>query len=217
MAQRRRTSYGLKLRMPCRRKIALAYLFSTVWACGGDAAAGEAPGASAHRAARVESDGAALPQASDGGDDASSDAGADHESFRAVSAIISRSCAYTRCHSGVPTGAALPLVGVDLGSVLIDVPSCQYPPMMRVVPGHPERSWLYLKLTATVRPRDDAYYDYILFEPDPAWDPDDRGCRDRTEDGTPLFGQRMPLTAPNMLPPEELETFRRWIAEGAPH
>ena len=85
------------------------------------------------------------------------------------------------------------------------------------VSGVSERSWLYLKLSAEVRPRDDPYADYILLEPEPDWDADDRPCRDRTEDGTPLFGQRMPLTAPNMLPPDELAIIRAWIARGAPH
>jgi len=42
------------------------------------------------------------------------------------------------------------------------------------------------------------------------------GCRDQTEDGAPLFGQRMPATAPNTLSDADLATISRWIAEGAP-
>ena len=89
--------------------------------------------------------------------------------------------------------------------------------MNRVEPYDPEHSWLIVKLTADFRPRGDPYENYIYFEPDPAWDPGQAGCRDQTEDGTALFGQRMPLTAPNMLPAEELAAVRDWIAAGAPH
>jgi hypothetical protein len=149
---------------------------------------------------------------------APADAGVEPASYRAVREIFERSCAYNRCHSGVPIGGALPLApGGDHASVLVGVPSCEYPPLERVKPGEPEQSWLMIKLTADVRPKSDPFADYILFEPEPGWDESQRGCRDRTPDGTPLFGQRMPLTAPNMLPDEELAVIREWIREGAPH
>lgn len=88
--------------------------------------------------------------------------------------------------------------------------------MARVQPSDPEHSWLMVKLTADFRPADDPYPYYIRFEPEPGWDSSQRACRDQTEDGTPLFGQRMPLTAPNMLPAPELATVRAWIEAGAP-
>jgi hypothetical protein len=100
---------------------------------------------------------------------------------------------------------------------LVGVPACEYERMNRVEPFHPERSWMMVKLTAAFRDRDDPYAGYIYFEPEPGWDPNRRGCRDQTEDGSLLYGSRMPLTAPNMLPDDELETIRSWIAEGAPH
>lgn len=139
-------------------------------------------------------------------------------SYRKVREIIERGCAYNRCHSGVPIGGALSLApGGDHAAALINVPSCEYPALVRVKPGSAERSWLWIKLTAEARPRDDPFADYILFEPEPGWDESKRGCRDQTPDGTALFGQRMPLTAPNMLPEEDLMVIRDWISKGAPH
>jgi len=139
------------------------------------------------------------------------------ELYASVRDIIDRTCAYERCHSGVPIGAGLPLpTGADHAKALVGVPSCQYPLMLRVKPGDPDNSWIMIKLTAPFRPSADPYANYILFEPPADWDASQRDCRDQTEDGTPLFGQRMPLTAPNMLPEEELETIRSWILAGAP-
>ena len=112
----------------------------------------------------------------------------------------------------------MPLLrGSNHAAALVGVPACEYERMNRVEPFHPERSWMMVKLTAAFRDRDDPYAGYIYFDPEPDWDPNQRGCRDQTEDGTPLFGSRMPLTAPNMLPESELDTIRSWIAEGAPH
>ena len=62
----------------------------------------------------------------------------------------------------------------------------------------------------------DPYANYISFDPPSDWDRNVRNCRDETADGTPLFGQRMPLTAPNMLPEADLTTLRAWILAGAP-
>jgi hypothetical protein len=140
------------------------------------------------------------------------------ESYAAVVEIFERSCAYIRCHAGTPVGGTLSFLrGANHALSLVDVPACEYERMKRVEPFQPERSWLIVKLTAAFRDRDDPYANYIYFDPDPDWDPNQRGCRDQTDDGTPLFGSRMPLTAPNMLPDSELETIRRWIEEGAPH
>jgi hypothetical protein len=161
-----------------------------------------------------------------GGDAADDDAGpqpheaarAESKSYQAVREILTHSCTYERCHSGVPIGGNLDLTpGIDYAGSMVGVPSCEYPKYLRVAPGDPEHSWVMIKLTSQVRPRQDALADYILFEPDTGWDESKRICRDHTPDGTPLFGQRMPLTAPNMLPQGQIETIREWIAEGAPH
>ena len=151
-------------------------------------------------------------------EDAGRDAGTAAGSYPAVREIFARSCAYQRCHSGVPIGGALNLAeGSNYAEALVNVPACEYPELMRVKPGDPDRSWLLIKLTAKVRPKDDPLADYILFDPAPDWDASQRACRDQAPDATPLFGQRMPLTAPNLLPDDELAVIREWIREGAPH
>jgi hypothetical protein len=156
--------------------------------------------------------------AADGGGGAGAGADLQPESYAAVVDILQRSCTYVRCHSGTPVGGALDLTrGSDYAAALIGVPACEYERMHRVEPYDPEHSWLLLKLTASFRPSGDPYANYIYFEPEPDWDPDQRGCPDRTDSGEPLFGSRMPLTAPNMLPESELATIRNWILEGAPH
>lgn len=138
--------------------------------------------------------------------------------YTEVEAILLRSCAFERCHSGALVGGALDLSrGGDYHAALVGIAACEYERMARVEPGDPDRSWLIVKLTAEFRPADDPYPFYIRFTPAPGWDDSRRACRDQTEDGTPLFGQRMPLTAPNMLPEAELDAIRDWIVAGAPH
>jgi hypothetical protein len=137
--------------------------------------------------------------------------------FRAVTAIIERSCAYQRCHAGEVVGGGLNLApGVDYHAALVGRGACGYDGMKLVEPYHPGRSWLMVKLTAEARPLADPYATYIYFDPPAGWDPSKRGCVDQTDDGIPLFGQRMPATAPDLLPDDELAIFRGWIAEGAP-
>lgn len=151
--------------------------------------------------------------AADGG----SDDGAPPASYAAVQQIIQRSCAYVRCHDGPILGGTLALRRHgDYASVLVGVTACEYERMPRVMPYDPEHSWIMVKLTTHFRPADDPYANYIEFEPEPDWDPNQRGCKDQTDDGTPLFGMRMPATAPNMLPDEDLAAIRAWILAGAP-
>lgn len=142
---------------------------------------------------------------------------AESDSFRAVVEIFARSCAYQRCHAPPILGGGLSFAkDVDFHAQLVGVTACEYERMKRVEPGDPERSWLMVKLTAEARKLGEPYPTFIYFDPPPDWDPNERGCRSQTSDGAPLFGQRMPATAPNMLPPEEIETIRRWIEDGAP-
>lgn len=134
-----------------------------------------------------------------------------------VQAIVDRSCAFERCHRGAIIGAGLYLdPDGDLRATLVGRPACEYERMALVEPGHPERSWIMVKLTAPFRPQLDPYANYIEFEPDSDWDQNQRGCPDATDDGRPLFGQRMPNLAPNQLTDDELETLADWIAQGAP-
>ena len=156
--------------------------------------------------------------AGEAGRGARSDAGDDGAAlYPRVRDIIQRSCAYERCHDGALIGGKLALPrGGDFAAALVSVTACEYDRMARVEPFDPDNSWLMVKLTAEFRDPDDPVLpNYIYFEPDADWDPERRGCRDRAADGTPLFGQRMPLTAPNMLPEDEIEAIRGWIAAGA--
>jgi hypothetical protein len=140
------------------------------------------------------------------------------ESYLAVADIVQRSCAYARCHDGPILGGSLRFArGSDFAEPLVDIDACEYEGMKRVKPFDPEHSWIMVKLTADFRAQGDPYADYINFDPGPDWDPTRRGCRDQTDEGIPLFGQRMPATAPNMLPNSDLDLIRAWISEGAPH
>jgi hypothetical protein len=137
--------------------------------------------------------------------------------YTEVESILERSCAFERCHSGAIVGGALDLSrGSDYHAALVGIAACEYERMARVEPGDPDDSWLMVKLTADFRGPEDPYPFYIRFTPASDWDPMRRACRDQTDDGTPLFGQRMPLTAPNMLPERELAAIGAWIDAGAP-
>lgn len=134
-----------------------------------------------------------------------------------VEAILNYGCSYERCHAGRVVGGGLSFApDADFYPQLVGVRACEYDRMARVTPGKPEESWLWIKLTAPFRPLTDPYAHQIYFTPPTDWDASRRGCRDQTDEGVPLFGQRMPATAPNSLPDEELEVIRRWILQGAP-
>jgi hypothetical protein len=72
-----------------------------------------------------------------------------------------------------------------------------------------------IKLTSPVYEEPDRL-GLIEFTPDPAWVPKEGPCANTASDGTPLFGMRMPATAPNVLPDADLASFKRWIEVGAP-
>ncbi|MET0384461.1 MAG: hypothetical protein ABW321_00810 [Polyangiales bacterium] len=158
---------------------------------------------------------ASKPDAAPSGDAAAVEQPA---SYRAVSDIIQKSCAYPRCHDGAYVGGALSLpFGSNFATALVDVDACQYPKLKRVEPYHPERSWLMIKLTTEERPDGDPFAGFIAFEPDADWDPSTTRCPSVTGDAPAIFGTRMPATAPDMLPADEIEVIRSWIAEGAPY
>lgn len=191
------------------RSLARAAIALLLAACSRDADDGAAQRGDAHAVNEMEAD----VRSSDSGDERL----VESASYRAVVEILARSCAYQRCHDAPVFGAGLDLApGSDYHRALVGVTACEYERMARVEPGHPERSWLMVKLTAPARPLHDPYATYIYFDPPTGWDPNQRRCRDQTEDGTPLFGQRMPATAPNMLSKEEIAVVRSWIEDGAP-
>jgi hypothetical protein len=161
--------------------------------------------------------GLVLPSAFDGGEGGEAALpAAPYEAFAPIARLIAARCSFDRCHGAGAYGGGIDFGGrSDPYEQLVGVASCQYPPYQRVQPGAPDRSWLMVKLTAEARPASDPLATYILFTPETGFDPSARGCPDQTDDGTPLFGTRMPGTAPNMLESSELETIRRWIADGA--
>lgn len=147
--------------------------------------------------------------------DGNGDAGGQPASgYAAVSAILggteqagSGSCAFAAtCHGGTGAGKAQLnfKAGADLHEVLVNVPACENDAMMRVTPGDPEHSWLWLKLTAEIM---------------------DDGTGRIVHDGTPSacsgvslgFGTRMPkVPGYAKLADDKLAVIRAWIEDGAP-
>lgn len=110
-----------------------------------------------------------------------------------VMPIFARSCAFTSCH-GSATGNAN---GVSLGSddptelhrAIVDVRASRLPTMSHVKPGSPRESFLMRKL-------------------------DGRPCALAAQCTDGDCGQSMPHGEP-LLPIEQRDTIRRWIAQGA--
>jgi hypothetical protein len=132
-----------------------------------------------------------------------------------VGAIIKRSCAIQVCHGFMVANAEMDLMRDGFRAALVDVPACEYDRMARVKPGHPEQSWIMIKLSGPVHFRQ--YADFIDFKPDADWKPSVAACSGTFDDGAPWFGTRMP-PANTTQPPsaDEIETIREWIAAGAP-
>jgi hypothetical protein len=146
--------------------------------------------------------------------------------YENVAAIFETSCSFrTSCHGGTRGAARLNFElarteGLLYTDLLVGQPACEYDFMPLIDPGHPENSWLYVKVTQA----HDAD-GYIEFEPDPAWDPgitpDDMGVYPRsicplTEDGALTFGEIMPDGSSNGLDARRANVIRDWILAGAP-
>lgn len=114
------------------------------------------------------------------------------------------SCSISSCHGDGIASAGLNLAqGVDLTALLVNVPACEAPSLMLVAPGEPEKSWLYLKLTAPTATKKELMVD-------PAWGEPGQDCEEAKG-----FGKRMPETGTE-LSAEQVEQVRSWIADGAP-
>jgi hypothetical protein len=100
--------------------------------------------------------------------------------------IFTPSCSFSSCHGGPLSVAGLDLTRSDLHAALLahESPRPGAPPL--VVPGDPQRSYLY-QLVAQCEP---------------------------AVDGNPV--PHMPLNAPELLPAEQVARIRDWIAAGAP-
>ena len=143
--------------------------------------------------------------------------------------VVDRSCGTDSrsCHGGARGNADLNFgllldEGRPITEALVNVPACQYDLLDRIEPGDPDRSWLFIKLSAA----HDADGN-IEFTPDESWDPGIERRMDGTfppsecpnvEDGELTFGQIMPENTgnPRPLPNREIELFREWILAGAP-
>jgi len=113
-------------------------------------------------------------------------------------------CSISSCHGDGIASAGLNLrASADLTELLVNKPSCEAPSLMLVEPGAPEKSWVYIKLTAEMKANKDLV-------PDPAWGEPGEGCEEATG-----FGKRMPETG-LALSEEKVEQIRQWILDGAP-
>jgi hypothetical protein len=63
--------------------------------------------------------------------------------------VLTQSCAESMCHTGNPPAFAPMSLDADLSWNALMQPSTQEPTLRRVVPGHPEQSYLYMKLLGT--------------------------------------------------------------------
>lgn len=114
--------------------------------------------------------------------------------FADVEALFVRRCAAgSACHGPGGQGS-LSLVGPDVYDALVAHPAAAYPALPRVTPGHPEQSFLWLKL-------DGCYRDL------PGCSDVDRPC-----------GEPMPPLSPisEGFSLQEADVLRAWIVEGAP-
>jgi hypothetical protein len=134
-------------------------------------------------------------QGSDGGDDAGEGGSCGGPPTLAAieDGIFAKSCAFSSCHGGAMPAAGLDLTAGQACGSLINTQSCVFSTRTRVVPGHPELSFLYHKVAG-----------------------DDLGT---SPDGTCAGlangnSQRMPLGA-EPLCQGQIDQIKAWIAAGA--
>lgn len=123
----------------------------------------------------------------------------------AKSAGAPGSCGVASCHGSAAEAGLQFEPGKDLRSALVGVRACEAPELNLVEPGVPERSWLWIKLTATMSSSVTGD-----LKADPAWGAAGKNC------GANGFGKRMPRVSPYSLSTDELDTIRAWIEAGAP-
>lgn len=144
--------------------------------------------------------------------------------YENVENLVRESCAFTvSCHGGLGRGkarlnfAALLDDGVPITTELNGVTACEYNRMPRIDPGHPENSWLWIKISGA---HTGARLD---FTPASDWEHgvamnSDGTLRASTcpltVEGQLSFGEIMPMGG--QLSPNRLRAFREWIEMGAP-
>lgn len=66
--------------------------------------------------------------------------------FRPVAGLLQKRCATSGCHAGTKPAQGLSLRADDIYRATVNVPSRTHRKLLRIAPGDPERSLLYLKL-----------------------------------------------------------------------
>lgn len=116
------------------------------------------------------------------------------------------SCAFSSCHTGSTPRATLDLTAnPNITTALVNVPSCQAAGMVRVLPGDPTMSWLWIKLTGPYNLTTGA----ITFPATP------QNCAHTDPPGT--LGGSMPWTGGGMpIPLGDAQLFQicSWIEDG---
>jgi hypothetical protein len=166
---------------------------SFVLLCGGSLLASCTGGAPASPSMAMADSGAGAQNAEAGTSDPPSNC-AGPPTFGAIqTGIFSTSCAFGSCHGGPNPAAGLDLTVGNACGALVNKNSCDFTTRMRVVPGNPDASYLYQKVSGT------------NLGADP-----DGPCAGQTN-GSPA---RMPLGG-TPLCDAQIDQIRQWIAAGA--
>jgi hypothetical protein len=117
------------------------------------------------------------------------------------------SCAASSCHASDGAGKAHLnfKTAKDLTEVLVNVPACENTKLMRVKPGNPEESWLWIKLTGAIQDKTEGKLVYA-------------GTPSTCSSVATGFGSRMPYAAGSFdkLSAAKLAIIHDWIVGGAP-
>jgi hypothetical protein len=108
-----------------------------------------------------------------------------------VDQVLLPRCTFSSCHAPPTIAAQLDLTPGAACGQLVNQPSCLFPDRMRVLPGHPEESFFFRKLTG-----------------EGLHEAPTNACDNLTTN------QLMPYGA-QMLDPEDIALVRNWIAAGA--
>jgi hypothetical protein len=141
----------------------------------------------------------------DGGgeDEGGTEGGATHA--EALTALTGGACAVSICHGTSAQGGLTLAQTTNLRELLVNVPACEAPGLKLVESGDPERSWLWIKLTAK-------YGAGGKLETQSSWG-QPGNCAKNPGVG---FGNRMPDVSPPTWNQADLDTVESWIKGGAP-
>ncbi|HEX7481127.1 MAG TPA: hypothetical protein VF331_25210 [Polyangiales bacterium] len=156
----------------------------------------------------------ALAGCSSSSSTANNDAGTGTPDYASVSAILGGreqpgigACAASSCHGGDQAGHGGMnfKTAKDLRALLVNVPACENSSLMRVKPGDPDHSWLWIKLTAPIHNTIDGQLTYS-------------GTPSTCSGVSTGFGTRMPQVYGTFdkLSDAQLALVKGWIEAGAP-